>query len=222
MALLQVTRFVEVLDSMEAKAARRAHKVEGQLALAGVLTRAHIKGIFNERDGSIQHVNRQKAEVYCSDSATIQSGAWVVRTDAGSRAHGRTHTDQYVYIPFRAGRSHNACVMKIDQVLLVKRSDMGWREGEARLAVGTMWDHLTIRRGAGLETSYNDNPALRACSVPRALWASQAHRAKGYPWAVFLRQVHCPVAFIPGDTGDTFVTISKMGFHGRKDLFKRS
>lgn len=217
--LLQVTRFAEVLDSMAAKVERQAHQVEGPLAIAGKLSRSHVKGTRNERLGVMEYLNGIKAQVFFSDTATIQSGAWVVRTVAGSQAYGRTHVDHFAYVPFMSGRAQNPCVMKIDQILLIKRADMGWPGEEARVAVGTIWDHLTVAKGAGLETRYNDDPAKFACSVPRGLWCSKDRRGRGYPWAVHLRQIHCPVAYIPGDSGDMFVTLSKMGFNGRKDLF---
>lgn len=158
------------------------------------------------------------AHVQYSDTATIHSGKFVVRTEKGSSACGRTHTDHFVYIPFRAGQRHNACVMQIDQLLLVKREGMQWRNDEARIAVGTLWDHLSIRRGIGLECGYNDDPAKGPCIVPRALLLTPSRRKKSYRTAVFIRQIYCPCVYIPDPDGDTFVTISKMGYNGRKDL----
>lgn len=215
-------RFLAVLDSMEAKVSRRAHRVSGPLELAGKLTRNHILGHKDPRTGLRATVDNEEAEVFWSDTATVQNGAWVVRTEKGSNSHGRTHTDHYVYVPFWAGRSQNPCIMKIDQIVLIRRKGMSWPDDEARLAVGTLWDRLPRREGAGLEQRYNDDPTTGACCVPRALFTSAAQKQKGYPWAVWLRQIHCPVAYIPGVSRDTFVTIGKMGFHGRRDLFLNS
>lgn len=214
---LQVSKFVKVLNEMNERATR-SHQVQGELAIAGVLTGSHITGTWNKGTGQVVHKDGHVATVQYSDSATIQSGAFVIRTEKGSSAYQRTHTDHFVYVPFRAGRRHNACVMQIDQLLLVKRKGMQWRNDEARIAVGTMWDHLTVRRGIGLETEFNDDPALGPCTVPRALLLTPSRRKKGYKMAIFIRQIHCPCVFIPDDDGDTFMTISKMGYHGRKDL----
>lgn len=211
-----MTKFVEALDNMND--ARQAHRVSGELAIAGVLTRTKMKGTFDGTTGETVYDNNEKPEVFSSDTATIQSGAWVVRTEAGCLSHKRQKTDKYVYIPFRAARGISHCVMKIDQLLLVRLKGMSWRGEEARIAVGTLWDRLAIREGAGLEVTYNDDPTRGACCVPRVLYLSAAKKAKGRRIAVYLRQVHCPCAFYPGPPGETFITVSKMGFHGRRDL----
>lgn len=212
-----MSRFAKCLTEM-ADRAGRAHRVEGELEIAGKLKAEHIKGTKNRQKGGIDHEDDQKAEVQCSDSATIHRGAFVVRTAVGTKAYGRTHSDQYVYVPFRAGGAHNACVMRISQLLLVKRAGMGWPNDEARFAVGKMWDHLAVRKGVGLETHFNDDPALGACTIPRALFLAPKRRRMGYRIAVFLRQIHCPCVYIPDPAGDTFMTVGKMGYHGRMDL----
>ena len=210
---------MEVLDEMMPQRASQCHQVQGPLAIAGRLTREHIKGTFNRGTGKIEHKDNEMATVWCSDSATIQSGAWIVRTHDGCHAHGREHTDQYVYVPFRSARGHNHCVMHIKQILLIRRKKMDWVNDEARVAVGTLWEHLPVRRGAGLETEYNDDPSTGACSVPRAMHLSPKQKGKGRSYCIFLRQIHCPCVFVPDKIfGDTFMTLSKMGYHGRRDL----
>lgn len=215
---MQISTFVRVLDEMTAKAKRKAHAVRGPLAIAGSLTRKEIFGEFELGSGSYTNEDGETAEVSCSDSATIQSGAWVVRTVVGTKSHGRQKTDHYAYVPFRSARSMNHCVMRIDQILLVRRKNMGWRNNEARLAVGMLWDHLAVRSGTGLETSYNDDPTKGACCVPRALFLNERMKGKGTKTAIFLRQIHCPCVFVPGPPGHTFIRLSKMKFHGRRDL----
>lgn len=204
---------------MEAHHARRAHRVRGDLAIAGKLTRQCIMGTFIRATGRVEFPRGEPAEVLCSDTATIQAGAWVVRTSKASQSHGREHTDMYVYIPFRTANGLNHCILKIEQILLVRRKLMGWRGNEARIATGILWERLVVRRGAGLETEYNDDPSVGACCVPRALHLSRAHAHRGIRYAVFLRQIHCPCVYIPEEkVGETFMTLSKMGFHGRRDL----
>lgn len=203
---------------MAAKAGR-SHQVVGELELAGVLRERHVRGNFHVPTGCVVWDGGIQATVMCSDSATIQSGAFVIRTALGSSADGRTHTDQFVYVPFRSRTKHNACIMEIKHLMLVHRQGMGWPNDEARLAVGTLWDNLSIREGAGLETAFNDDPTRGACSIPRALFMSPTRRKKGYNHIVHIRQIACPCVYIPDrEKGDYFITISKMGFTGRRDL----
>jgi len=209
---LQVTRFVDTLDAMEARMARRAHEVRGSLAIAGKLLRHHILG---ERVGALV---QGAAHVVCSDSATIRRGMFVVRSKRGSAKSGRTKSDHFAYVPFRSGSRPNACVLEIEQILVVRQSGLGWEGDEARLAVGVMYDRLVVRSGGGLESSFNDELTQGACVVPRALFLSARRKKQGYKWAVFLNQIYCPCCVHHADQGDTFLTCSKMGFHGRKDL----
>lgn len=216
--LLQEVRFGRVLQQMEERAGR-AHRVNGDLAIAGKLTKDHITGRRVGAGHPVTYPDGIRPDVLVSDTATIQSGAYVIRTELGSVAYKRTHTDQYVYIPFRSGRTHNACVMCIEQLVLVKRVGMGWRNDEARIAVGTLWDHLSVRHGAGLESTFNDDPKQGACVIPRAMLLTPQRKEKGYKHAVFIRQIQCPCVYIPDSKGgDVFMTISKMGYRGRKDL----
>lgn len=209
---MQLSTFANALDTMEARARNRAHQVEGELSLAGRLLRKHVLG---EAVG-VDIVGA--ADVFCSDTASIQRGASVIRTHTGSMAEGRTRCDHFAYIPFMTGRTQNPCVMNVDQILLVRRSGMGWHDDEARIAVGTLYERLPVHRGAGLQSSYNDDPLQGACVVPSALFLSARDKKRGYTWAVHLSQVHCSCSCIYGVTGDTFLTSHKMGFHGRKDL----
>lgn len=197
---------------MAERARRHVLREEGPTALAGVLTPAHIRG--TRRLGKVEDA----AEVLSSDSATVQNGRATVRTVAGSHSHCRTKTDHFVYIPYMKRGRQNPCVMKVDQLLLVKRPGMGWKDDEARIAVGTLYDKLSIGSGCGLEEDFNDEPAMGACTVPRVLHAKAAQLEQGYPWAVHLRQVHGPVVYLPGTTWSAFVTFSKMGFHGRSEV----
>lgn len=214
---MQETRLARVLRLMKDRSSR-GHHVQGEMAIAGKLTAEHITGTWNAEAGERRYPGDIIPTVSVSDTATIQSGAFLIRTIEGSSAFNRTHTDHYVYIPFRSGSVHNACVMRVEQIILIKHNGMGWRNGEARIAVGMLWDHLAIRRGAGLEVEFNDDPSRGACSVPRALQLTPTRKAMGYQHAVFVRQIHCPCVYIPDPSGDMFMTVSKMGYHGRKDL----
>lgn len=139
---VQVSKLIRVLDAMATKSVR-SHRVQGGLELAGRLTGKHIRGERHAATGRFVHEGITKApEVFHSHAATIHYGSFFVRTAAGTVAHGQTHTDQYVYVPFRSGRTQNPCVMKIKQLVVVRREGMGWPDDEARLAVGTFWDHL--------------------------------------------------------------------------------
>lgn len=192
--------------------------MQGDLQIGGKLTADHVTGTWDRDAGKRVYPQGSIPTVCVSDTATIQSGAFLIRTIDGSSAFQGTHTDHYVYIPFRAGSTHNACVMLVRQLILIKCRGMGWRNDEARIAVGTLWDHLAIRKGAGLEVDFNDDPSRGSCSVPRALLLPPKRKSMGYDHAVFIRQIHCPCVFIPDPDGDMFVTVSKMGYHGRKDL----
>jgi len=156
-----------------------------------------------------------------SDTATIQSGRAIVRTETGSTSHARTKTDFFVYVPFMKKNGQNPCVMHVTQLLLVKKAGMGWLDDEARIAVGTLYDDLRVGTGAGLETEYNDDPTAGACTVPRVLWGKVANMAKGYKWAIHLRQVNCPVVHLHGPTWQAFITTHKMGFHGDTRMLKQ-
>ena len=138
-------------------------------------------------------------------------------TDHGARGQGSPHADQYVYVPFSSSKGHNHCVMRIQHNFVIQLPGMGWPNDEARLAMGIMYDHLRVREGVGLESRYNDEPADGACVVPRMIFASKAKLKAGYTWGVFLRQVNCPVSHLIGSKGSTFITVSKMGMHGRLD-----
>lgn len=198
---------------MEAKVQSRSHKVMGEKAIAGVLRRADVAG----HRGAFGVVGA--ADVFHSDTASIGEGAAVVRTVAGSSAYGRTRCDHYAYVPFAAASRHNPCVLVVEQLLLVRKRGMGWPQDEARLAVGILYDHLTIRSGAGLEDHWNDDSSRGPHCAPRVLFLPSKKKKKGgYRWAVFLNQIYCTCSIVPGITGDVFLTTSKMGFHGRKDL----
>jgi hypothetical protein len=209
---MQLDKFAEALDSMAARTRRRGHGVVGAFAIAGRLLGEHVRGV-RQADGSMEY----SAEVLHAPCASIRGGAALVRTEAASAARGRTRCDFYAYVPYMRGARQDACVMRIHHLLLVRCKIMGWPNDEARLAVGTLYDQLAIRAGAGLETKYNDDPTQGACCVPRLLYASHAKLAAGYPWVVHVRQIHCPVVFLPLDAGVSWVTIHKMGYHGVVD-----
>lgn len=209
---MQVSKLCKVLNSMADRGGRQGLRVEGDLEIARVLTAEKIRGV--SRQGRVEGA----AQVFHSDTATIQSGGALVRTVRGSHSHGRTKTDHYVYVPFMKRTSQNPCIMRIDQLLLVKRADMGWPDDEARLAVGMLYDKISIGTGGGNEVHFNEDPGQGATVVPRILYAKEAQLAQGYPWAVHLRQVHCPVVYLPGPSWSAWVTISKMGYHGRTDM----
>lgn len=201
---------MNALDSMEARHKRAgAHQVQGRLALAGFLTRFKL----DMARAAVGPACRPVA--YSGEEATIKYGAYKVYTVRGSRTHGSPHADQYVYVPFMSRRGHNPCVMKIKHMFVIHMPGVGWPADEARIAVGTLYDRLAVREGVGLEASYNDDPAAGACVVPRMIYASDARIRAGYTWGVYLSQIHCPVSHLRGSTGSTFITVSKMGYHGR-------
>lgn len=191
----------------------------GALRIAGVVTRTHITGKL------VNGQRRGRADVWSADTASIQNGAALIRTAAGCRAHGRTNTDCFVFIPFMCRGRMKPTVMHVKQLLLVKKAGLGWPNDEARIAVGTLYEDLTIAKGVGLETDFNENRHERACCMPRVLKASRAQMTSGYTWAVHVRQIRCPVIHVPGnaprsmneDGWDALVTYSKMGFHGIVD-----
>ena len=196
---------------MAARSARQSLQIEGELAIARVLTEDRITGV--------RHLGRMvdTAQVMYSDTASIQNGGALVRTIAGSSCFGRTKTDSFVYVPFMKGARQNPCVMHVKQILLVRRPGMGWHNDEARLAVGKLYEQLKVGDGAGLETEYNDDPTQGACSVPRVLECTHTGFQQGYEWAVFLRQIHCPLVYLPGTDYHRWVTFTKMGYHGYTD-----
>lgn len=218
---LQVTAFCEVLTYMESQNSRHSLRIEGDLAIAKKLKKDDIQGYLYGKgyEGC--------AKVQSSDTASIQSGAALVRTVQGSNSHGRTKTDHFIYIPFmkrsRGCEVQQPCIMKVKQILLIEKAGMGWPDNKARLAVGTMYDKLNIAKldadhVAGLETDFNEDATKRAVCVPRVLWAKTEQLLEGYPWAVHLRQVHCPVVHLPGTSWEAFVTFNKIGYHGCTDL----
>lgn len=209
---VQWSRLMSALDVVEARSRRTgAHRVQGVMALAGVLTRATLE------DSRAACATDAPPLVYSSEEATIKYGAFRVYTDRGARSRGSAHADQYVYVPFMSRRGHNPCIMKIVHLFLIRLPGMGWPDDEARIAIGTLFDRLAVREGVGLEGTYNDDPAAGACVVPRMLFASRARMLAGYTYAIFLNQINCPVAHLRGSTGSTFITITKMGYHGRLD-----
>lgn len=200
------------LDEMEVRSRRTgAHRVQGEHALAGVLTRSALEESRNTAEQGSPPL------VYSAEEATIKYGAYKVYTVRGARTRGSPHADQFVYVPFMSRRGHNPCIMKIKHIFLVRLHGMGWANDEARIAIGVLYDRLAVREGVGLECTYNDDPGAGACVVPRMIFASEARLAAGYTYAIFLSQVNCPVAHLKGSAGSTFITITKMGFHGRLD-----
>lgn len=208
---VQASIFADVLDQMCAKCARRQHSVEGALALAGVLLSSHVSGERRGRGGLLE----RQASVWHAPCASIGNGAAVIRTQAACQTYGRTNCDFYAYVPFMRGGRQDPCVLRVEHLLLVKCPNMGWPEDEARLAVGTLYDRLAIRRGAGLETAYNDDPDRGACVVPRVLHATKSRIDSGYMWVVHIRQINCPVVYLPTSTDCFWVTFHKMGYHGK-------
>lgn len=210
---MQRSRFLNVLDVMGKQVTRRANRVEGKLALAGILTRQAVVG--RRRQG--QPIE-DAAQVFWSPKASIKFGKYLITTEEGSSANNSGSTSHFVYVPFEGPRGHNACVMRVKQLLLVKKPGMGWDKDEARLAVGIIYENMSVEKGAGVEVSFNDDPRRGAVSVPRILHATSARMAKGYPFAVHISQIHGPLVYLKGETGDRFITTHRMGFHGRKDL----
>jgi len=139
---------------MAARGAGKSLRVEGELAIARVLTAENITGRL--LPGRIVDA----ASVLCSDAATIQiwSGGALVRTKDGSLRYGRPKTDTWVYVLFIKPSGQNPCVLHIKQILLAKKPGMGWPNDEARLAVETLYDRLHVAARAGLETKHNDDP----------------------------------------------------------------
>jgi len=208
---VQVSILADVLDQMSVKCARRQHRVTGPLAVAGVLLSHHVSGERTGRGGVLE----RQASVWHAPCASIGNGAAVIRTQAACQSYGRTNCDYYAYVPFMRGRHQDPCVLLVEHLLLVKCPNMGWPNDEARLAVGTLFDRLAKRQGAGLETRYNDDPDNGACVVPHVLHATRSRLEAGYKWAVHIRQIHCPVVFLPASESCFWITFNKMGYHGK-------
>lgn len=203
-------------DLEQCRIKQRASRIsiQGEFAVAGRLTAELMTG-------GLQGLG-PRGRIYVSDSATIKFGAYVINTAKAASARGRVRDDHFVYIPFfKASGKPEACVMEIHTLLRVHQPGMGWPDDEARLAVGKLYTNLQVRKGLGLETAYNDNPARGAYCYPRLLYANQACRENAYTWVVHLRQILCPVCFYAQSAGTTFVTTSKIGFHGRRDFHWR-
>lgn len=211
---VQWTRLGVDLDRMMVRQRRMKTNIAGDLAIAGRLTSETLLGT----GGAVANA----AVVHSSTAATIQFGAHVVHTKAGAESKGRTKDDHFVYVPFfkRSGKPE-ACVMRIKQILLIRKVGMGWVNDEARIAIGRLIPNLQVRSGPGLEDTFNDDPVEKATCVPRLLYASEACLNAGYTWAVLLRQIHCPVCYFKQMGGITFITVSKMGYHGKRDVHWR-
>ena len=224
--VVQIPYLCDTLKSMQDRVDGGAHEAEGELALAGLLLPQHIRG--DGKPGGIP-----EAKVHYASAASIQRGAFVVRTEAATEAERREHFDQYVYVPYLGGRSGNtpnSCVLHVEQIVQIQQTGLGWPDDQAKIAVGTMYEHLPCRGGAGLETRYQDDPRRGATCVPRCMVASDAKLESGYRWAVHLRAVHCTVthnleyweAGTAGSdrahSGISFWTSSKWGFHGKTEL----
>lgn len=197
---------------MVAREQRGAHTVVGSRSLAGRLTRQHILGVV--QGGQVVGA----AEVFHSDSASVRRGEFTIRTKKGSAAFGRTRCDHLAYIPFESDKGVNHCVMLIDQILLVNRGGLDWRDDEGRLAVGVLYDKLSVCSGGGMETGFNDDTSRGKCVIPGALRLTASDKARRYRWAVYVNQIYCTCSCFTDKTGHIFLTSQKMGFHGRKDL----
>ena len=207
-AVLQVGTFARTLEAMHHSQERGRHRVDDASAIAGRLREQHV--LTQHRQGVAQCA----ATTHAADTASIGHGAALVRTIAGSRAYGRKQCEHFAFVPFvRANGSLNACVLEIEQLLLVRCPGMGWPDDTARLATGTLYDAAEVVDGPGHCTVYNDDPRLGACTVPTMLRVPSS--SKGYKWAVHLRQVDCPLVCLERQSGArAFFTFHKMGFGG--------
>lgn len=214
LASMQMSEILQYLQSMQRRQENMQLDIAGDLALAGRLTAASLAG---SKDGL-----QAPAVVYISEAATISGGAHVIRTWVGTQSHGRTRDEHYVYVPYlkQNGRPE-ACVMAVSFLLLIRKEGMGWPNDEARIALGELYTDLQVRVGAGLETTYNDDPAEGSVCVPRVLFANPKKLNSRYPWAVHLRQINCPLCHFSQTIGKSWITVSKMGFHGKRDYHLR-
>lgn len=200
---------------MEKKLHDGQHRVIGQHALAG-----HLR----EQDVLPQHSGGHvsvAATVRAADSVSIGDGAAVVRTIAGTQSHGRKTLECYVYLPYtRQNGTHNPCVLRVEQLLLVTCPGKGWPDDQARIAVGILCEATVVQGRGGLCVEYNDDASTRARAVPTLLRLTQS--STRYKWAAHVHQIECPLiraslgrTGVAGMAGVTdFVTFEKMGYHG--------
>lgn len=108
-------------------------------------------------------------------------------------------------------------MLEIKQLLRITRHGMGWAMDTARVVDGQMYTYTAkVVDGLGLQTAYNDDTSKGVCCVPTQMHVSEA--VKGYPWAVHVSQIGCPLVNLKRRNGGArdFFTVHKpkMGFHG--------
>lgn len=206
--VLQVSVFAETLDAMRGIEAQGKHRIAGHLVIAGALTSEHVLAQFDRGHRTTL------ADVKFAHTASIGNGSARVRTVQGSRVQGRTQCEHFVFVPFqRADGTLNACVLKIEQLLLVRCAGQGWDNDTARIAAGVLHDFAHVVEGPGLFTDFNDDCRKGAFVVPTMLRVPNSSR--GYKWAVHIRQISCPLVLLERESGAReFFTFNKMGQHG--------
>jgi hypothetical protein len=153
------------------------------------------------------------ATVECADTVSIGWGNALVRTLAGSSACGRTKCEFSAYVPFtRQDGTHNPCVLEVRQLLVVHKDGVDeWPGSAAKLAVGILNEADAVC-GQGLESDFNEDESVGARKCPTLLRVTASKRS--YPFAVYARQIACPLVFVWDSGGLEFATFYKMGQHG--------
>lgn len=201
---MQVCKLAQVLRSMEQGVRNRQHQIRDDTALVGRLRSEDVESHTNDLGQACFTANVKSVK-----AASIDGGKAVVRTVTGNNTAGRTTVEYWALLPYkRRDGDLNPCVLKIKQLLLVSRPGLGWSGDLARVVTGELFE-ANVVRGAGLVSTYNDEPERGACHVPTLLHVPGS--AKSYPWAAHVHQIGCPLVRAEGSM---FVTFQKMGFHG--------
>lgn len=221
LSVLQLGRLILVLDYM---AESRKWDIQGELKIAGMLTQQHFQfKTFPEPEG-------YPVQVFYADTVSVGFQSALVRTERGcTRRYDSTKVDQWVYVPFLRGPADSAvhvpCALHVEQLLLVEadaesRAALGWSEwaGGAKIATGTLYECDAVSNQLiGLVDDFNDDPDKAAIRLPTLL---RLVEGSGYPWAVHIKQIACPLCLLGRRTIENaaakliFATIRKTGHHG--------
>ena len=117
---MQVHKLAHVLRSMEQGERNRQHQVENDAALVGWLRSSDVLPMYDALGKAYF-----KASTKAVKSASIGGGTAVVRTVSENSTAGRTTTEYWAFLPHvRADGTLNACVLQIQQLLLVSCSGL--------------------------------------------------------------------------------------------------
>jgi hypothetical protein len=207
---MQLSKFMLTLDYMT-RTRRCAVNGPASIAGPGRLISAYFLPVHQFG------VAAYRATAHCADSVSIK-GKDILRTLAGTHRHGRTKVECYGYVPFRTDQGMQHCVLRIEQLLVV-RCDVFETEanpdGIAKIAAGVIFEGSPVQ-GRGLSTEFNDDPGQGPVRFPTKLKVGSAFEP--YRWAVFVHQIMCPlvqaVAIEPG-TPSHYISYVRSGFQGK-------